>query len=72
MVKDIVCGMEVNETAAYSFVFENEKYFFCSQGCRAEFKRRPQDYLKTSAEDTACCGKPSCSKAESKWDKLNV
>jgi hypothetical protein len=30
------------------------KYFFCSEGCRAEFKRRPQDYLK-GASDIACC-----------------
>lgn len=72
MVKDVVCGMEVNESTGYSLVFEGEKYLFCSQGCRAEFKRRPQDYLKPPAEDTTCCGKPSCGKTESKGEKGNV
>lgn len=58
MAKDLVCGMEGSENAAgYSFVFEGGKYFFCSQGCLAEFKRRPQDYLKPA---TDCCGRSPC------------
>ena len=57
MVKDLVCGMDVNEKAAgYSMIFEDEVYFFCSEGCRAEFRRRPQDYLKP-ADDAACCAR---------------
>lgn len=64
MVKDLVCGMEVSETVGYSLVFEGKKYIFCSQGCRAEFKRRPQDYLK-SAEF-------SCGEAESEGEKRDV
>jgi Cu+-exporting ATPase len=56
--------MDVNETAGYSLVYEGKKYFFCSQGCRAEFKRRPQEYLK-SAEF-------SCGKSESKGEKRDV
>lgn len=62
MVKDLVCGMEVNEKAAgYSMIYEGEMFYFCSEGCRAEFRRRPQDYL-SPAEDITCCGKPSCRK----------
>jgi hypothetical protein len=34
-----------------------ENFFFCSQGCLAEFKRRPQDYLKPA---TDCCGRSPC------------
>lgn len=57
MVTDLVCRMEVNENAAgYSLILEGGKYFFCSEGCRAEFKRRPQDYLKAAAD---CCDEPS-------------
>jgi YHS domain-containing protein len=64
MAKDLVCGMEVSENATgYSSVFEGGKYFFCSPGCLAEFKRRPQDYLKPAADccgkSPCCCGKPS-------------
>lgn len=55
MVADLVCGMEINENAAgCSLILGGGKYFFCSEGCRAEFKRRPQDYLKR-ASDIACC-----------------
>lgn len=64
MVKDLVCGMEVSETASYSLVFEGKKYFFCSQGCRAEFKRRPQDYLKSA--------KASCGESELVENKRDV
>ncbi len=56
MAIDLVCGMEVNERAAVlSFEFDGEKYLFCSEGCRAEFKRRPKDYLKPAD----CCSAPS-------------
>lgn len=50
MAIDLICGMEVNETAAKPSVrYDGESYYFCSEGCRAEFKRRPQDYLKREA-----------------------
>lgn len=64
MVKDLVCGMEVNENIGYSLVFEDKKHFFCSQGCRAEFKRHPQDYLKSARE--------SFGEAESEGEKRDV
>lgn len=45
MVKDIVCNMEIDETnAEYSLLFEGKTYYFCSEGCRAEFERHPDDY----------------------------
>ncbi len=47
MVTDLVCKMEIDEKAAgYSLIYEGEKYFFCSEGCLEEFKRRPLDYLR--------------------------
>lgn len=62
MVKDLVCGMEVNENATnYSVVFEGEMYFFCSEGCMAEFKRRSHEYLNPHSP---CCGKPSEKKSD--------
>ena len=55
MTKDLVCGMEIDESAArYPAVFEDAAYFVCSEGCRAEFKRRPEEYLKPV---DACCHK---------------
>lgn len=58
MAIDLVCKMDVNENAwKPSFVLEGKTYYFCSEGCRAEFKRRPQDYLKV-AEADSCCEAP--------------
>lgn len=48
MVIDLVCRMEIDEkTVAYSLKYEGEEYFFCSEGCLEEFKRRPRDYVKS-------------------------
>ena len=47
MVTDPVCKMDVDEkVASHSSVFESERYFFCSEGCQAEFLRHPRDYVK--------------------------
>lgn len=57
MAIDPVCKMEVNENAPrLLFVFDNETVLFCSEGCRAEFKRRPNDYLMAAAP---CCDPPA-------------
>lgn len=48
MVIDLVCKMEIDEKAArYSLIFENETYFFCSEGCQAELIRHPLDYVNS-------------------------
>jgi Cu+-exporting ATPase len=54
MAIDLVCKMDVNENAAKpSVVFDGKKYLFCSEGCRAEFERHPEEYSKPAV--TACC-----------------
>lgn len=45
MVKDTVCNMEFDETnAGYSLILGDKTYYFCSEGCKAEFERHPDDY----------------------------
>ncbi len=47
MVTDPVCGMQLNEQKAeFVLVYENETYYFCSEGCRYEFQRHSEDYVK--------------------------
>ena len=47
MLTDPVCKMDIDErTAGHSIIFEKESYFFCSEGCQAEFLRHPEDYVK--------------------------
>lgn len=51
--KDPVCGMviTVNETTFRS-TFEGKTYYFCSQQCRDQFDKEPQQYVK---HETDCC-----------------
>ena len=64
MAIDLVCGMEVSESVAEaSLRFEGVTYTFCSEGCRAEFERHPQDYLKPAV---------SCCDEQSKVERFNV
>jgi YHS domain-containing protein/uncharacterized membrane protein YraQ (UPF0718 family) len=44
--RDPVCGMTVSpETAAASFEYEGETYYFCSPGCRTAFELKPEAFL---------------------------
>ncbi len=44
MVRDPVCGMDVNEFAAVSSTFRGQLYLFCSPGCKHQFEQQPQLY----------------------------
>lgn len=64
MVKDPVCGMEIEkENAAAQQEHEGKTYYFCSGSCHAKFKVAPQAYAQKDAgsKDTGkgksgCCG----------------
>ena len=57
MVIDLVCKMEVDENDAKPrLILEEKTYYFCSEGCRAEFERHARDYLKPV--DAGCCNVP--------------
>lgn len=45
MARDPVCGMEVDEKDAAGVSQHNGKtYYFCSQHCKEQFDRQPQQY----------------------------
>jgi len=51
MVKDPVCGMDVDsESAQHEAEFEGEHYYFCSEGCRTKFEEDPKAYLDPARE----------------------
>lgn len=47
MVKDPVCGMDVDVKHPPAFAeYHGKTYYFCSPGCKTEFERNPQRYVK--------------------------
>lgn len=45
MVKDVVCGMQIDEkTAAAKSEYEGTTYYFCSAGCKVRFDQNPSRY----------------------------
>jgi YHS domain-containing protein len=48
MVKDPVCGMEVDEQKATEKVeYKGKTYYFCPPGCRVAFGKNPEKYLRS-------------------------
>lgn len=51
MVKDLVCGMEVDErTAVGKSEHRGKSYYFCSNGCKERFDKDPGKYIPESEE----------------------
>ena len=47
MVKDVVCGMQIDpQKAAGTSTYNGQTYYFCSQGCKAKFDANPGQYAK--------------------------
>ena len=47
MVKDPVCGMEVDPAKTpYKTVYKGTIYYFCCIRCKKEFEKNPEYYLK--------------------------
>jgi Cu+-exporting ATPase len=46
MIRDHVCDMEVDErTAAASYEYEDDTYYFCSEKCKNKFVDDPESYV---------------------------
>lgn len=47
MVKDVVCGMEVDEKKAKNKkVCKGKTYYFCSPTCLWAFEKNPEQFIK--------------------------
>ncbi len=45
--KDPVCNMECDENqAAATSVYKGKTYYFCAIGCKNEFDKNPEKYVK--------------------------
>ncbi len=51
MVKDPVCGMEVDpKTAGGKSEYKGQTYYFCSLGCKKSFDKEPEKYVKAPTQ----------------------
>ncbi len=51
MEKDPVCGMEVDpKTATVTSTYRGKTYYFCSPGCKRDFDKEPQKYVKAGMQ----------------------
>ena len=59
MVKDPVCGMEIEESqAAAHSEYEGTTYHFCAPGCKRAFDQDPEKFLSTQQsrhQHHGCC-----------------
>ncbi|WP_278397637.1 heavy metal translocating P-type ATPase, partial [Acinetobacter venetianus] len=65
---DPVCGMQVAETSAYYFDYQDIRYLFCSAGCQQKFSAQPDAYLKANQTDktsSSCCAEEKPQKQSS-------
>lgn len=68
MVRDPVCGAEVDEkTAPHKTVYANKVYYFTSTECQKKFGESPEKYAQTilprhASHYGAYCPSPGCAK----------
>ena len=52
MVKDVVCGMEVDSSkTTITADYEGKKYYFCAEECKEKFLEKPAEYAMAAAID---------------------
>lgn len=56
LVKDPVCGSEINKNNSIVLVIGNETYYFCSDACARVFMRYLQIITKNHHNDECECG----------------
>jgi YHS domain-containing protein len=50
MATDPVCGMTVEEkNPEFQSQYADKKYYFCSEECKQQFDKRPNEYVRQEA-----------------------
>jgi YHS domain-containing protein len=45
-MKDVVCGMDVDESSKFKSSYKGKTYHFCSAACKQNFDKKPETYTK--------------------------
>lgn len=49
MVRDPVCGMEIDERDAEATAqYQGRTFQFCSSECKKEFDKKPEEYIRAA------------------------
>ena len=55
-VKDIVCGMEIEDSnAAGKSEYNKKTYYFCNVNCKKQFDAEPEKVITTTNEHERIC-----------------
>jgi YHS domain-containing protein len=46
MPVDPVCGIELDESLALVYEYEDQKFYFCCHGCKRIFAKKPNKWKK--------------------------
>ncbi|MGB9728084.1 MAG: YHS domain-containing protein [Nitrososphaeria archaeon] len=56
MVRDLVCGMEVDpKKTKYKLDYDGNTYYFCSESCLKSFQQNPSNYVTKKHGHHGCC-----------------
>ena len=54
MTKDVVCGMQIDETSAQNkSEFKGTTYPFCSSECKTVFDQKPEKYAQKAVQTSS-------------------
>ncbi len=59
MVKDIVCGKEIDEQNAVTTTYGDKPFYFCSTKCERDFIGNPIRYVDTTGAVASTEGSPT-------------
>ena len=48
---DLVCGMKIIKSDAYTYKYEGKKYFFDSYNCKQAFIMNPKKFIENTSMD---------------------
>jgi len=54
MQKDIVCGMDVEDSTPFHTNYKKQPYYFCSESCQHKFTDHPEKYLPEEPTNEYC------------------
>src|SRR5688572_12185344 len=57
MVKDVICGMDVDPVNPPTHsTWQGKQYYFCSEGCKQTFDAAPENYASAGKATSAVAG----------------